>query len=187
MASYRELYQTVLSEHQQVFEAQDEAELKSTMDAIQSAKRIFVVGAGREGIAARSFAMRLMHLGKEVHWLWDDTTPGMQKGDLFIAVNGSGKIGHIDYLLDQAKGTGALRLVITGSPGERTPQEADYVLFLPACVYKGTDKRVVPSVQPMGNLFEQHLFLLFDIMVILLGESMGLTAAQMESRHRNIE
>ena len=168
MSSYRELYQTVLSEHQRVFEAQDETELNSAMDAIRAANRIFVVGAGREGIAARSFAMRLMHLGKEVHWLWDDTTPGMQKGDLFIAVNGSGKIGHIDYLLDQAKQTGARRLVITGSPGERTPQEADHVLFLPACVYKGTDTRVV-------------------IMVILLGETMGLTAAQMESRHRNIE
>ena len=53
MAGYRELYQTVLSEHQQVFEAQDEAELKSAMEAIRSAKRIFVVGAGREGIAAQ--------------------------------------------------------------------------------------------------------------------------------------
>ncbi len=187
MDSYQELYQTVLAEHQRVFEAQDEAGLKAALDAIQAAGRIFVVGAGREGIAARSFAMRLMHLGKEVHWLWDDTTPGLQQGDLFIVVNGSGKIGHIDYLLDQAKLTGAQRLVITGSPGERTPREAEYVLFLPACVYKGTDARVVPSVQPMGNLFEQHLFLLFDIMVIMLGQSMGLTAAQMESRHRNIE
>ena len=187
MSRYRELCQAVLSEHQKVFEAQDEKELTSAMDAICAAKRIFVVGAGREGIASRSFAMRLMHLGKEVHWLWDDTTPGMGKGDLFLAVNGSGKIGHIDYLLDQAGQTGADRLVVTGSPGERTPREAEHVLFLPACVYKGTDSRVVPSGQPMGNLFEQHLFLLFDIMVMLMAEKMGITAGQMESRHRNIE
>ena len=187
MARYETLWQTVLEEHRRVFEAQDEAVLDTAMDAICKAERIFVTGAGREGIAARGFAMRLMHLGKEVHWLWDDTTPGMGAGDLFIAVNGSGKIGHIDYLLDRAGETGAGRLVVTGAPGERTPQEAEHVLFLPACVYKGTDPRVIPSVQPMGNLFEQHLFLLFDIMVMLLEERMGLTAEAMEARHRNIE
>ena len=187
MASYEELYQTVLEEHRKVFAAQDEAQLDEAMEAIRAANRIFVTGAGREGIAARSFAMRLMHLGKEVHWLWDDTTPGMKTGDLFIVINGSGKIGHIDYLLDRAGKTGARRLVVTGAPGERTPKEAEHVLFLPACVYKGTDPRVVPSMQPMGNLFEQHLFLLFDIMVMLLEERMGLTPEEMESRHRNIE
>ncbi|MDO5107588.1 MAG: PhzF family phenazine biosynthesis protein, partial [Coriobacteriaceae bacterium] len=28
------------------------------------------------------------HLGKEVHWIWDDTTPGMASGDLFIGRRG---------------------------------------------------------------------------------------------------
>ena len=27
-------------------------------------------GAGREGLSTREFAMRLMHLGKESHWIW---------------------------------------------------------------------------------------------------------------------
>ncbi|MCE5285577.1 MAG: SIS domain-containing protein [Pelosinus sp.] len=185
--SYRELYEVLLEEHRQVFAAQDELQLASMMQLIMKAKRIFVTGCGREGIAARSFAMRLMHLGKETHWLWDDTTPGMQSGDLFIAVNGCGKIGYIDYLLDQAGKTGASRLVITGAPLERTPQEAEYSLFVPACVYKGSDMRVVKSVQPMGNLFEQHLFLLFDVIVMLLADKMNLSHGQMELRHRNIE
>ena len=102
MKSYEALYQTILLEHKKVFEAQSTEELDGAMREIASAKRIFITGAGREGIASRGFAMRLMHLGKETHWLWDDTTPGMKAGDLFIAVNGSGCIGHIDYLLDQA-------------------------------------------------------------------------------------
>jgi 6-phospho-3-hexuloisomerase len=184
---YRNYAQTVLKEHEAVFAAQDVEELGDFIRAIIGAKRIFVVGAGREGIAARSFAMRLMHLGKETYWLWDDTTPGMKEGDLFLAVDGSGKIGHIDYLTEQALHTGAAVGIITGAPGERIPQAADHVLFVPAAVYKGTDPRVVPSKQPMGNLFEQHLFLLFDIMVMLIQEEMGLTYEQMESRHRNIE
>lgn len=185
--TYQELYEVLLDEHRQVFAAQDEMQLESMMKMIGKAARIFVTGCGREGIAARSFAMRLMHLGKETHWLWDDTTPSMQKGDVLIAVNGSGKIGHINYLLDQAEKTGVNRLVITGAPLERTPQEAECSLFIPACVYKGNDRRVVQSVQPMGNLFEQHLVLLFDIVVMQLADKMNLTHEQMESRHRNIE
>lgn len=185
--SYRKYTETVLREHKSVFDAQDMPQLKEFLEAIAAARRVFVVGAGREGIAARSFAMRLMHLGKEVHWVWDDTTPGMGVDDLYLAVDGSGRIGHIDYLTQQAKATGAVIGIITGDPNHAIPQAADHLLFIPAAVYKGTDPRVVSSIQPMGNLFEQHLFLLFDVMVMLLRDELGLTSEQMESRHRNIE
>lgn len=184
---YNSYVNIVLKEHEAVFSAQNIEELEKFIRSIMDAKRVFVVGAGREGIAARSFAMRIMHLGKETYWLWDDTTPGMKEGDFFLAVDGSGKIGHIDYLLEQSFHTGASTGVITGAPGERIPKKADDLLFIPAAVYKGTDPKVVKSLQPMGNLFEQHLFLLFDIMVMLLREEMGLSYEQMENRHRNIE
>lgn len=184
---YQHYAEMVLREHEEVFAAQDREQLQEFIRGIKGAGRIFVTGAGREGIAARGFAMRLMHLGKEVHWLWDDTTPGMKEGDLFLAVDGSGRIGHIDYLAEQSLKTGARLGIITGAPAERIPRLADYILFVPAAVYKGTDPRTVASRQPMGNLFEQHLFLLFDIMVMLLEEEMGVSGSQMESRHRNIE
>ena len=185
--AYTHLYTTVLAEHAEVFRQQNLDEIEIFMDMIIKAKRLFVMGAGREGIAARSFAMRLMHLGKEVHWIWDDTTPGMHEGDLFIIVNGSGEIGHISYTADQAANTGAKIAVITGAPAGGCPAKADFSLFVPAAVYKGNDPRTVPSIQPMGNLFEQHLFLLFDIIVILLEKELNLTHEEMESRHRNIE
>lgn len=184
---YKDLYQTVMKEHMKVFETQNTRELADVIDTIKEAQRIFVMGVGREGIASRAFAMRLMHLGKEVHWIWDDTTPGMGKGDLFIVTTGSGKIGHIHYVVEQAKKTGAKILVVTGGPSEKTAQLADLVLFVPACVFNGTDERLVPSVQPMGNLFEQHLFMLFDIIVMLLEEQMKIKHEDMENRHRNIE
>jgi 6-phospho-3-hexuloisomerase len=184
---YEELYGKILNEHKEVFEKQDIGELEKFMRAIMASKRIFVMGVGREGIAARAFSMRLMHLGKEVHWIWDDTTPGMGGGDLFIAVNGSGKIGHIHYVAEQAKKTGAVIAVVTGSPMEKTPMLADVVLFVPACVFNGTDERAVPSVQPMGALFEQHCFLLYDIIIMMLERAMKSSHEEMEKRHRNIE
>lgn len=186
-ARYKELYRRVQDEHEAVFERQDTRELEAFMEAIAGAKRVFVMGVGREGIAARAFSMRLMHLGKEVHWIWDDTTPGMGAGDLFIAVSGSGRIGHIHYVVEQAKASGATVAVVTGTPLEKTPKLADRVLFVPAHVFNGTDPRCVPSVQPMGALFEQHCFLLYDILIVMLEEKLALSHEAMEARHRNVE
>jgi 6-phospho-3-hexuloisomerase len=186
-AQYETLYETVLKEHREVFAKQDVTELEAFVRVIADSERIFVMGVGREGIAARAFAMRLMHLGKEVHWIWDDTTPGMGPGDLFIAVNGSGKIGHIHYVAEEAKKTGATIAVVTGAPREKTPFLADVVLFVPACVFNGTDERATPSIQPMGALFEQHCFMLYDIIIIILEKILGRTHEEMESRHRNVE
>ena len=184
---YQELYQSILEEHKKVFEKQDLEELKKFINIIKLSHRIFVLGVGREGIAGRAFSMRLMHLGKEVHWVWDDTTPGMEKGDLCILITGSGKIGHLDYIADQAKKANATLAVVTGTPEEKTPKKADYVLFIPAAVFNGTDSRVIETIQPMGNLFEQHAFILFYIIVMLLEKDMKISYECMERRHRNIE
>ncbi len=187
MKNYYELYNTILEEHKKVFEKQDTQMIEACEKIISEHNRIFVLGVGREGLAAKSFAMRLMHLGKEVHWLWDDTTPGMGEEDLLIAVNGSSNIGHINYILEQAKTHKTKIIVVTGSPsGKAASSLADYVLFVPGSVYKGVDD-VVPSIQPMGNLFEQHLFLLFDMMVMDLEKTSGITHEEMAKNHRNVE
>jgi 6-phospho-3-hexuloisomerase len=183
---YNALYEKILKEHRLVFERQNLDQLDQFIELICGHRRIFVMGVGREGIAARSFAMRLMHLGKEVHWIWDDTTPGMDGNDLFIAVNGSGDIGHINFVLEQAKKANAKIIVVTGSPSGRASKIAGYYLFVPASVYNGRDP-VVESVQPMGNLFEQHLFLLFDMTIMLLEKILKLSHDDMAARHRNIE
>lgn len=64
---------------------------------------------------------------------------------------------------------------------------ADKVFFVPAAVYRGTDD-VVPSFQPMGNLFEQCLLILFDIIIMtIVDETPGLTFEKMSKNHRNVE
>jgi len=90
----------------------DEVQIVAFMDAIVRARRIFCIGVGREGLSTRGFTMRLMHLGKEAHWIWDDTTPAIGPGDLLIATSGSGEIGHVDYVFDQAVAHGAETAVL---------------------------------------------------------------------------
>lgn len=177
----------ILDEHKKVFANWSMKEFEKLLELLSDAVKIFVAGAGREGIAARGFAMRLMHLGKEVHWVWDDTTPGIKEDDIFLVVNGSGNIGHIDYLIGRARAVGAKVVVITGAPKNFTINDIEHCVFIPACVYKGDDPRAVDSIQPMGSLFEQHLFLFFDIVIMLLQKKMGRTNEELEVRHRNIE
>jgi len=170
----------------QVAHRLDARQIDGFIAAIGRARRVFLIGAGREGLSTRAFAMRLMHLGNETHWIWDDTTPGIGAGDLLIATSGSGAIGHIDYVFDQAIAAGAETAVVTGDPSGRTAQKAKTLLFLPAAVYKGRAE-VVPSTQPMGNLFEQALLILFDQIVIALAERLGVSKDAMAARHRNVE
>jgi 6-phospho-3-hexuloisomerase len=186
--TYESLFKTILREQEAVYQALDQKGLRAFIDAVKQHQRIFLIGVGREGLATRAFAMRLMHMGKEVHWIWDDTTPGIGKGDLVIATLGDGRIGHINYVCERAKEAGGLIYVVTGSPSGATAQTlADGVFFVPAAVYRGTDE-VVPSAQPMGNLFEQCLFVIFDIIVMMMvDEDPELSFEKMAKRHRNIE
>ncbi|HVZ01915.1 MAG TPA: hypothetical protein VHA35_20590 [Dongiaceae bacterium] len=170
----------------QVARRLDPAGIEAFVAAIVRAKRVFLIGAGREGLSTRAFAMRLTHLGKEAHWVWDDTTPGIGAGDLLIATSGSGSIGHIDYVFDRAAAAGAETAVVTGDPSGVTAGKAKTLLFLPAAVYKGRAE-VVPSAQPMGNLFEQALLILFDQIAIALAGELGVSKDAMSARHRNVE
>lgn len=186
MPSIRKSFARAVAELGQVGERLDQGRIEAFMAAIVTAERVFCIGVGREGLSTRAFVMRLMHLGKEAHWIWDDTAPGLGSGDLLIATSGSGEIGHIDYVVDRAKAEGARVAVVTANPAGRTAAKADLMVFLPAAAYKATGD-VVASAQPMGNLFEQALLILFDQIVIALAARLGLNPAEMAARHRNVE
>jgi len=164
----------------------DEDQFVAAADLIDEAKRVFVLGVGREGLAGRAFAMRLMHIGFEVHWGWDDTTPAVTPGDVLVLVNGSGRIGHLDYVFRLAMAAGAQSLVVTADPNAPTPRAANATLVVPATVYRG-EGDLVPSIQPMGSLFEQATGVVFDLLVLELVERRGLAFTDLAARHRNFE
>ncbi len=177
---------TVLAELGRVLERVDRTQFDAVAHVLAAGPRVFVLGVGREGLAARGFAMRLMHCGLDVHWGWDDTTPDVSADDVLVMVNGSGSIGHLDYVFGQVRTTGATTVVVTGVPTAATPRAADHVLAVPAAVYRG-EGDLVPSVQPMGSLFEQATGLVLDLLVLEVAARRGLTFADLAARHRNFE
>src|SRR5579863_726500 len=69
------------------------------VEAIATAKRIAIYGAGREGLQMDGFAMRLFHMGRHVHLVGDMTTPPIGPGDLLIVSSGPGASNIGDALI----------------------------------------------------------------------------------------
>ena len=60
MDRFQELSKIVLNELTDVFAKMSDENVRELLDEIKKAKRIFLLGAGREGLSTREFAMRLM-------------------------------------------------------------------------------------------------------------------------------
>lgn len=183
---FKELAKVALSELGAVFDRMDDSNVRELLEMIKAAPRIFLLGAGREGLSTRSFAMRLMHLGKNSYWIWDDTTPSIGKGDILICACGSADVGHENHICKMAKDNGAALALITASKDTNITKIADLIVKVPAAAYRASGD-FVPSIQLMGNLFEQTLFIFFDVLVMQLREEMNIPAEEMVRRHRNVE
>ena len=80
--------------------------LEKFANEIIKARHIFVAGAGRSGFVARGFANRLMHLGLEVFFVGEPTTPAIEKKDLLIISSGSGETDSLIVMANKAKKAG---------------------------------------------------------------------------------
>jgi 6-phospho-3-hexuloisomerase len=157
------------------------------VDQIIRAKRIFLAGAGRSGLAVRAFAMRLMHMGFGAHVVGETVTPGIKADDLLVIGSGSGATASLVAMAEKAKKIGASVALVTIFPGSPIGQLADAVVRIPAPTPKADGEEQFASVQPMGSLFEQSLLIFFDIIVMRLMEKTGLDSGTMFERHANLE
>ena len=136
---FKELSTQCMKELTEVFERMDDSNVRELLEEIKKTPRIFLLAAGREGLATKSFAMRLMHLGKESFWIWDDTTPSIGEGDLMICACGSANVGHENYVADMAKKNGAKLALIT-------PSSEGFLLSMGergALLYNGTEAKFI--------------------------------------------
>jgi 6-phospho-3-hexuloisomerase len=156
------------------------------IEAILSAKRIALYGAGREGLQMDGFAMRLFHMGLDVHLVGDMTTPPIGTGDLLVVSSGPGASNVGEALIRVARDAGAKVAVVTAQPKARTPALADLVFHIPAQTM-ADDQGGGVSVLPMGSLFETAQMILFEIVILMLRSKLGETAETMRARHTNLE
>jgi 6-phospho-3-hexuloisomerase len=89
---------------------------------------------------------------------------------------------------EKAANIGARILLFTIDATSPIAQLADCVVVIPALSPKVRESAPSgKSIQPMGSLFEQCLFLLLDALVLALMQERKITSAEMFRRHANLE
>jgi 6-phospho-3-hexuloisomerase len=180
---FRQLAATVLAENTAILNAIDPQEIDALIDEIVRAKAIQLYGMGRMQLSVRAFAMRLKHMGFDAYVVYDTTSPHLGTGDLLI---GHCAVTKVELnVIRCAKQAGARVALLTAHPENQQGQLADLCVLVPGQIF-GTGQEL-PSQQPMASALEQGLFLLVDIIVMMLMQRQGVTAAQMQARHGNLE
>lgn len=185
---YRNLKNVILELQHYAKEVREE-DAQAVVEQILKAKHIFVAGAGRSGFAARGFANRLMHLGFSVAFVGDPTTPPIKAGDLLVIGSGSGTTASLVKMAEKAKKQGAAIVTVTIAPQNTIGSMADAVITIP-----GTTRQLVEgeaqeggSIQPVGSMFEQLSWLVYDSLVMDLKEQTKQSLDDMLERHGNLE
>jgi 6-phospho-3-hexuloisomerase len=177
--------QVIIQENQQLAAKLDLTAAGAVIPLLQQAERVFVVGAGRTGLALKAAAMRLMHLGLTVFVVGETTTPAIKAGDLLLAGSGSGTTSTIVKAAEKAAAAGAQVVAISTTTDSPLAALATQVIVLPAA--QKQDHGGTISQQYAGSLFEQSVLLLTDAIFQTLWALDGTPAEELWKRHANLE
>ncbi|KAK9672655.1 hypothetical protein RND81_12G114900 [Saponaria officinalis] len=150
---------------------------------------IFVYGVGREGLMLKALCMRLAHLGLSAHCVFDMTTPPIGASDLLIASAGPGGFPTVDAICGVAQCNGAKVLLLSCQPKSGScVRYATFVGHVPARTM-ANDQHVEESrpLLPMGSAYEGALFVLFEMVVFMVGDVLGQSPEVIRARHTNLE
>ncbi|MBD3306546.1 6-phospho-3-hexuloisomerase [candidate division KSB3 bacterium] len=187
MNTIQNLGQQIIQELDQTLANLDNDPAEALVRTLLDADTSFVAGAGRSGFMVKAFAMRLMHMGREVYVVGETVTPNLTADDLLLIASGSGTTDSLVVMAQKAKALGARLALVTIDPASPIGELADIVLPIPAPSPKVQRKTDFTSIQPMGSLFEQALLLTLDTLILMLMERQGKTSGGMFTRHANLE
>lgn len=180
------LYHAALADLARVFDRIDQSQVERAVAEIAAANQIALYGVGREGLQIKGLAMRLFQLGLKASMVGDMTTPHLGTGDLLIVSAGPGYFSTVDALMGVARKDGARTLVVTAQRDGPCAKAADLVLPIPAQTM-ADDSGVAVSVLPMGSLYEGAQYILFEVMILMLRDRLGITPEAMRANHTNLE
>ncbi len=176
----------IINEMRDVLAEIKEDEFKRFIDTIKSSKNIFVTGQGRSGLVARTFAMRLTHIGFTCYVVGDTTTPNIDKGDMLIVCSSSGTTSITCHIAGLAKRLNAFIVVITAHPNSELSNYATLTIEIPAREI-GQVLQSRYSVQFRSTLFEQACLVYLDAVILTLVRLLNREEVEMQKRHANLE
>ena len=162
-------------------------ELERFAEVLCDAKHIFVAGAGRSGFAARAFSNRLMHLGLEVFFVGEPTTPAIGSEDVLVIGSGSGETGSLVGMAEKAKRLGAKIVTLTIHPEASIGKMAQACITIPGATPKSGLTDTIHSIQPMGSAFEQMSWLVYDTIIMIRMDKLGNNQDEMFTHHATLD
>ncbi len=167
----------------------------SLVNGILGSQKIFLMGAGRSGLTAKAFAMRLMHMGFNVYVVGETTAPAVQEDDLVIAVSGSGETPSIASLGAIAKKIGSKLAVITSNKDSTIGKISDIVVIIPGRPKEDViledyhERRMMghPQLAPLGTIFEISALVFLDAVISEIMVRTGASEAELKKRHTVFE
>ncbi len=172
-------------------------ETEAFLREIIQAERIYVMGAGRSGLVAKSFAMRLMHLGYTAYVVGETITPAMRQKDLLVIFSGSGRTKTIADIAETGKEIGGRIALITANHDSTIGRIADAIVIMESQRDEVRDETAEFEVRqmtgehrsfaPLGTLFETAAMVFADACISRLMEIAKIDEKQLQDRHANIE
>jgi 6-phospho-3-hexuloisomerase len=172
--------ESILAEVREVFARVPADAVAQLAGEIANARRVLVYGAGRTGLVLQAFAMRMMHLGIDGHFVGQLATPPIREGDLLLVTLALGRLPTADALIATARAAGARVAAISARPA--LVQAANLVVALPA----QTMSHPPTSILPLGSPFELALSVLCDLTVVELMALLGRSTADLAARKANL-
>jgi 6-phospho-3-hexuloisomerase len=191
----REISLFVLKASEMVDLSQVDRLIDTLLKAYNDRRKILVMGAGRSGLVGRAFAMRLLHLGFNSYVLGDTIVPSISRGDVAIAISGSGRTQLILTAAEAAKKVGATVVAITSYPDSPLGALADLVVWVPGRTKTSRVEDffarqilgIHEPLAPLGTLFEDTTAIFLDGVIYALMKKLGVREEDMSLRHANIE
>jgi len=174
--------QLIIDKISGILAATDESYDAKLIALVDSARRIFVAGAGRSGLISKFFAMRLMHGGYEVFVVGEIVTPSIGEGDLFLVISGSGETETMLAFTKAAKKQGAKIALISTKASSTIGDLADTIFQIGSPELYG---KVVGM--PMGTVFELSTLFLLEATISHAIHEKGIPEEEMRTRHANLE
>ncbi len=160
-----------------------EEDIKKVKKLFLKTNRVFLYGAGRSGLVAKAFAIRLVHLGFQTFVIGETITAPVHKGDLVIIVSGSGETIPAVMTAEIAHNLDAFVVSITGKKDSDIAKFADITLYIKSTCNEIECKKYAP----LGTLFEVSVWILFDGLTADLLDHKKETEEDMRNRHATLE
>lgn len=197
LGAFREAYNEILHGVQGILSTVSAEQIEKMVEMMEKAidKRILIIGVGRSGLIGKSFAMRLMHLGFNVYVMGETITPAIGKGDLIIAISGSGTTKLVVTAAEIAKEVGAKILAVTSHPDSVLGNIADHIVQIKGRTKLAKEKdyflRQISGVHeplaPLGTMFEISVSVFLDSIIAEVINELGKTEEELRKKHANIE